>query len=305
MKTNWSSRLDDAEAFLYEFFGKGPVRRVIRAMVINLWKHDGLQLASSMAFDLFLALIPMLALAGWVVSSVLQGDYQTMENLSQWLDLAPADVKSVINNHADRFIGGAIAPVAFGGALWLASGAFYTVMAAMERTLPADPRPWWTRRGIAILCVLFLLASLSLGAWVSVQLAGGREFLVGVLPELLVENTPIAMDHLGDAQQLGLLISTATITLLIAGFFRIGVRRDVAKRYVWPGTLLTLTMASAASYAFGLYARSLARYAVYYGSLAAVAIVLAWLWICSLALLLGAELNVYLEESKIRRDASG
>ncbi len=301
MSSNWSDRLDQLQEFLYEFFGRGPIRRAVRAIFINLSRHDGLQLASAMAFDLFLALIPLLALGGWVVSSVLQGDHEAMDNLSLWLDLAPTDVRNVINSHADRFFGGAMAPVAFGGALWLASGAFYTVMAAFERTLPADPRPWWTRRGIAILCVLFMLASLSLGAWVSVQLVGGREFILGVLPELLVDNSPIAVGEFGDAQQVGLLVSTTTMMLLIAGFFRIGVRRDVAKRYVWPGTLLTVALGSAASYAFSLYARTLARYAVYYGSLAAVAIVLAWLWMCSMSLLLGAELNVYLEENRRKR----
>ena len=302
MNASWSHYLDRIQGRVHEYFGRGPIRRAARAIFVNLfWRHDGLQLASAMAFDLFLALIPLLALAGWVVSSVLQGDHEAMENLSIWLDLAPSDVRNVINSHADRFIGGAVAPVAFGGALWLASGAFYTVMAAFERTLPADPRPWWTRRGIAILCVLFVLASLSLGAWVSVQLAGGPGFLLENLPDLLVQNSPITMEDFDGAQYVGLMVSLSTITLLIAAFFWIGVRRDVPKRRVWPGTALTLFITAGTSYAFGLYASRLARYAFYYGSLAAVAIVLAWLWICSMSLLLGAELNVYLEENGRQR----
>ena len=41
--------------------------------------------------------------------------------------------------------------------------------------------------------------------------------------------------------------------------------------------------------------RTLARYALYYGSLAAVAVLLLWLWLLCAALLVGAELNAQLE----------
>ena len=40
----------------------------------------------------------------------------------------------------------------------------------------------------------------------------------------------------------------------------------------------------------------LARFALFYGTLSAVAITLGWLWIMCLTLLLGAELNLQLED---------
>jgi membrane protein len=98
------------------------------------------------------------------------------------------------------------------------------------------------------------------------------------------------------AATIGLLVSVVFVTLLIAAFFRVALRRDVPRRCVWPGTMLALGIGSSASYGFAVYAGTLAQYAVYYGSLAAVAVLMAWLWICSVALLLGAELNVFLEE---------
>ncbi|MEN9581960.1 MAG: hypothetical protein RJA70_4969 [Pseudomonadota bacterium] len=294
----WPDRIKHLVERLHEFFGRGPIRLALRSIYLNFLKHDGVQLVSAMAFDLFLALIPMLALAGWVVSSVLSGNTEAMDDLSLWLDLAPDDVKQIVHSHSDRYIGGAMAPVALGGALWLGSGAFNSVMVAFERTLPSDPRSWLTRRAIAISCVLFFLAALSLGAWVSVQLSGGPGYVMATLRALVSENeAPTHVDTDGP-RTVGLLVSSLTITLLIAGFFRIGVRRDVPKRSVWPGTAVTLGLAAGASYLFSLYAQTLASYALYYGSLAAVAVILVWLWVCSLALLLGAELNVYLEETQ-------
>ncbi len=279
---------------IFGFFERGPARRLVSGLVRNMVRHQSLHLASAMAFDLFLALVPLLALAGWFVSLVLQSDSTAMQTLSGWLNIAPTDVQRVINQHAERFSGRAVAPLALAGAFWLGSGAFDTVMAAFERTAPTDPRPWWVRRGIAILCVPCFLATLSMAAWLAIHATTGPERIFGLLGKLGL----IAPDEFDATQTVGLVLSGTIITLLIAAFFRIGVRRDVPKRAIWPGTLLTLVIGSAASYGFATYASTIAQYAVYYGSLAAVAVLMAWLWLCSIALLVGAELNVHLEEQR-------
>jgi membrane protein len=282
----WELRWNRFEGAVHEYFGRGPMRRAMRAILLSLYNHHGLELASAMAFDLFLAVIPLLALAGWAMSTVLQGDAEMLQYFSALLNLTPSDVQHVVNQHAERFFGGSLAPVALIGALWLGSGAFNTVMSAFQRTLTSRERPWWTRRAIALFCVLILLAALTLGAWIAVAVSAGRHVLWRILPSSIT---------FYGAEYIGLVVSALTVALLVAGFFRIGVSRDVPKRRIWPGTLLTLSIGTLTSYAFSVYAQTLARYAFYYGSLAAVAVLLAWLWICSFALLLGAELNAYLE----------
>ena len=49
------------------------------------------------------------------------------------------------------------------------------------------------------------------------------------------------------------------------------------------------------SWIFGHYAPGLAKYTLFYGSLAAVAILLIWIWLWCAAVLIGAELNAVLE----------
>jgi len=98
-----------------------------------------------------------------------------------------------------------------------------------------------------------------------------------------------------------LLIATG----LLAGFFRLAVIRPGVARRVWPGALLTVGASGSASLAFAYYAHHLARFALFYGTLSAVAITLGWLWIMCLTLLLGAELNLQLEDlSTERRSAA-
>lgn len=67
------------------------------------------------------------------------------------------------------------------------------------------------------------------------------------------------------------------------------------ERRVWPGAAVAIAFWFPVSYAFGAYVSSLGAYVAYYGSLAAVAVVLIWLYLTGLVLVSGAELNALLE----------
>lgn len=95
---------------------------------------------------------------------------------------------------------------------------------------------------------------------------------------------------------LALSLSVLFATALLAAFYRFSVSHSkrVARR-VLPGAVLAVVLWLVISWAFGIYVSTLAEYAVFYGSLAAVAVLLVWLWLASLAILVGAELNSQLE----------
>jgi uncharacterized BrkB/YihY/UPF0761 family membrane protein len=100
----------------------------------------------------------------------------------------------------------------------------------------------------------------------------------------------------GGQRALALLATSAFCVLALAGFYRFSVShpRRVRRRVV-PGAVLAVGLGLVISWGFGLYVRSLTDYAVFYGSLAAVAVLLVWLWLASLAILVGAEMNAQLE----------
>ena len=95
---------------------------------------------------------------------------------------------------------------------------------------------------------------------------------------------------------LALSLSVLFATAVLAAFYRFSVSHSkrVARR-VLPGAVLAVVLWLVISWAFGVYVTTLAEYAVFYGSLAAVAVLLVWLWLTSLAILVGAELNSQLE----------
>jgi membrane protein len=86
-------------------------------------------------------------------------------------------------------------------------------------------------------------------------------------------------------------------TLFLASFYRFGVeRRGTERRRVWPGTAAALACWLGVSWGFSAYVASIADYALFYGSLAAVAVLLIWLYLTSLSLIVGAEVNALASE---------
>ena len=88
----------------------------------------------------------------------------------------------------------------------------------------------------------------------------------------------------------------AALVVGLAGFYRVSVSWPPgASRRVWPGAFVAVASWLPISWAFSLYVATLGSYALFYGSLAAVAVLLVWFWLTSLVLLVGAELNAQLE----------
>ncbi|HYQ17191.1 MAG TPA: YihY/virulence factor BrkB family protein [Polyangiaceae bacterium] len=258
-----------------------------------LVRRDIASAASAMAFNLFLAAIPMLALSGWLFGKVLLGDHDVvLQTTALLLNLTPQAVQTLTWQQLDRFALGSVAPFALFGAVWTASGAFHTSMTLLEATAGTVPRPWWRKRlvslvSVAVSIVLFG-SSVLLAVWISVgperlfvALSGGElELNPGVTHYLLL----LALGVLGVA--------------LVALFFFVASPRPGVRRRVFPGAVLAVVAGSAISGGFGYYATHLVRFALFYGSLAAVAVTLAWLWLVCFSVLVGAELNQLLENGE-------
>ncbi len=262
--------------------------RVVWLLGERLLGGEVAQTASAMTFDLFLAAIPMLALAGWLLGAVLQQDSAAQLATSALLDLTPSEVRMLIWSHLQQFKIGTVAPLVLLSALWMASAAFHTSMTLLEAAVGAPPRRWWHKRLLALGWVVCMLLVVGAAVWFSLQIAGGPEQLL----EKLAWGTPVEVARAAHTILLGLTLLLAM--LLLGAFYRTAVYRGAPRR-VWPGVIATTVVGTGVSLAFAHYVQSIARFAVFYGSLAAVAITLGWLYLLCVAFLGGAELNAVLD----------
>jgi membrane protein len=239
----------------------------------------------AMAFDLFLASIPLLALCGWALARVVADNPDVVRDMTQVMAFAPGQVRELIIDHSRRFDEG-VAPFALVSAIWMASSALHTPMRVLEKALGVRARAWWQCRLIALGCVIAMLLAVALSAFITLGLMGGPAALLNRLRE--PDAAPPSFHYSG------LVLGIGVITVLLAGFYWVAVQAPPPRR-VWPGSIGAMLLVTLASAVLALYVNKLSSLAVYYGSLTAVAVFLLWLWLCSAGVLLGALLNAYLE----------
>lgn len=270
-----------AEALL----SRTPPGQIVLTLLEWALEGEVLRAASAMAFDLFLAMIPLLAFAGWLFGRLVQNG-SAAAAVSLLLDTTPHAVRVLATQQLGQFSPGAFAPVALAGSLWLGSSAASTCMALLELR-GGRPRSWWHRRAVAIGALLAGICLFALGSALLLWLVGGP---VSVLGRLGRAREASWLGYL-----LGVLAVHALATLLLALFFQIAVLRPGVRRRVVPGALLGSALGTLASAGFTFYAARIGRFAFYYGGLAAVAVTLIWLWLVCLFVLVGAEFNLILE----------
>ena len=271
----------------------GLTRKVVRGLFV----HHAFDHAATMAFYFFLGTIPLLVFVGLLVGSVVQRE--GAEELAAPLYRAMPKAASDLFRHELYEIADAnsssLAPVSLVGFLWLTSNGIHNLMDIFEILVGAHPRSWLRQRLIAVFWVIGSLAAIAGATWILLAVNGVATGLSAHrLPSLLRGGS----DFLAQGwQRFGVLFVFMAMTIVaLAIFYRTAVRHPVGvRRKVWTGTFVALLLWALVSWGFGTYVRTIAHYAVFYGSLATVAVILLWLYLTSLALVVGAEVNAILE----------
>ncbi|MDQ3777631.1 MAG: YihY/virulence factor BrkB family protein [Actinomycetota bacterium] len=254
-------------------------------------------LAAALAYYAFLAIPAMLLVAVGVFNLVADADL--IERIIERLQgVVPREAVTLIEQTLRRVVesqaNSGIAMVVIGSvlALWTVTGAMETLMWALNAAYDREETRGFIKRRLTALVMVFLLLFafvLAFGLLVlGPHLSGWIGDAVGL--EAVVKwlwwtaQWPILI--------VGLLLAFATVLYL-------GPNVDHPRwQFLTVGTAIAVLVWLLASGAFALYVSQFASYNKAWGSLAAVIIMLTWLWITGLALLFGAEVNAETERSR-------
>jgi membrane protein len=254
-------------------------------------------LAAAIAYYSFLA-IPSALLVAVGLFSVFAGPDAIQSVVDKLGTVAPQETVRLIEDSLERITenqSGSGVVLAISGtlvALWSVTGAMQTLMWALNSAYEREEtRGFVKRRLIALAMVTLMLIAFALAFGLLVlgpHLSGWIGSAVGL--EALVEwlwwtaQWPVLV--------LGLLFAFATILYL-------GPNIDHPRwQFLTFGTGLAVVVWLLASGAFAVYVSQFGSYNKAWGSLAAVIIMLTWLWLSALALLFGAEVNAEAERSR-------
>lgn len=257
-------------------------------------------LAAGVAFFSFLSLFPAIIAA--VLTWGLVANPATMRDQANNVATAlPSAARSLLMQQINSLIAkpqqslGIGLVISLGLALWSASGGIGNLISAVNLTYDEEEtRGFIKRKALALGLTLAMIVG-------------------GLLALGLVAVAPAVFDALGLPGWTRLLLEVGRWLLLLAlvaaglaVIYRVAPDRDDPQfKWVSTGALVATVIWLIASLAFSLYVDNFSSYGKTYGSLAAVVILLLWLWISFYVILLGAEINAESEAQTVKDTTTG
>ena len=250
-------------------------------------KEDNVTLlAAGVAFYLFLALFPAL-IAAVTIYGLVADPQQVEQQIASVADTLPQEAAALLETQlkdiataSSTALGWGLV-ASLGGALFAASGGVQNLINAVNIAYDEEEtRGFLKLRGLALL--------LTLGGVLFLAVAVG---LIAVLPIVLkaVNLGGLAVVGVQVARFVGLVVAVAVALAII---YRYAPDRDNPKfRWVGLGSAVATVLWVLGSLAFSLYVSNFGSYSETYGALAGVVVLLLWLWLTSLIVLIGAEIN--------------
>jgi membrane protein len=287
--------LEDVPFSVSELFS--AAKRAAKSMLDD----NMLMIASALAYSTFFA-IPSVLLVAVGLFTLIAGPQTITSLIQSFGHVMPSQATQLLGDSLHRLdhrpsTSIAITAVGFVLAVWSVTGAMTSFMTAVNIAYDCkDTRPFIRKRALAlvmaacigfafVLVAVLLMFGPQIEKWVGSAL--GASTLVAYI--WWVAQWPILIA--------GLLAAFATVLYLGPNL------ADETRRWklVTPGAVVAAVAWLAASGLFAVYTAMFGSYNKTWGSLSAVIVMLTWLWLSSLALLFGAELNAEIEKSHERR----
>jgi membrane protein len=284
---------DDFGRFTSTPSAKGPARRVTelaRHAYTNVGKHRVIALAAGVTFYSILAIFPAIAaLVG--IYGLFADPTAISTHLDSVTDFLPGGAIDVIKDQLTRIAShgrstlGLTFVVGLGVSLWSANAGIKALFDALNLIHDADEKRGFLKLNMVSLVFTILgivFAILALVAVIAIPVILNASGLGGA-SELLVNfgRWPILF---------------LVVALILALIYRYGpCRPDPKWRWITWGSAFASVAWIALSVLFSWYAANFGSYNATYGSLGAIMGFMVWLWLSTIVVLLGAEIDAEME----------
>ncbi len=276
-------------------------KQIVRRTWQQTWIDNVGLVAAGVAFYGFLAFVPLLAAIILVYGFVAKIGtvIDTMQALFQVL---PGDIAKLLSDqvigivHTSEGKKGIGLILALAIALYGASNGAGAIITALNIAYEErEKRPLWEYYATAL--------TITLGVIFTALMAIAAVAIVSALGNFLPRAAGATILVGKAAAYLAMTLVGAAIA---ATLYRFAPCRARA-RWVWitPGSIFTAVMWLLLTLALGVYVSSVANYAATYGSLAAVAGLLTWMYLSAYAFVFGAELNREVEHQTAKDSTTG
>jgi membrane protein len=267
--------------------------RFFRLLRLAFWRafvHDAFATAKASAYSMIFTFFPVLLIIGSFLANWRKGGPYLREISYALSSILPAGT-----NTAMAYLKGAAQhPVSLLTTtsmitLWTASGVMISWMEGFRRCYEL-PKTWGLvkERLIAFLLVIFALIPMTFS---TLLVAVGSKFETRLLPYVDPDFSVYVLLLWGAIRWL---IATLTAIAVIALIYHHAVPRTQPWHSVMPGAILATVLWFSTTVGFRGYLQHVGDFATIYGSLGVAMALLAWMYLISLVVLVGAEFNALL-----------
>ena len=274
-----------------------PDWKAVLLRAVKETKNDNVtDIAASLAYYAFLA-IPAALLVALGAFSVLAGPEAIERLLEKLGTVVPAEAIQLLEDSLTRATenqNGGLVMIVLGFllALWTATGAMNALIRGLNRVYDRDEtRGFFKQRLTALGMLVCMLSAFALTFGLLVLGPVISDWLGGLL------NLESVFGWIWWTLQWPILV--VGLLFAFAGILYLGPNVDHPRwRFLTLGSGVAVAIWILASGLFAVYVSLFASYNKAWGSLAAVIIMLTWLWLSALALLFGGEINAEAERSR-------
>ena len=272
---------------------KSVLRQTLRLLFTNLFEHNVGKSAAALAYYLLFALFPLLIFASNLLGLLDLNINAVTETLSHFM---PKDVEGLVENYLDY-----VSHTSSKTLLWFAlvfsiwfpmravKGLMLDVRKAYHLGTPKKLIRYEIRQLIYTVVFLIVIA-------VTLFLSTMGENILSLIFEYFPKNAPKRSGYLLNIWQYVRFIPAGILMFVALGtLYAMSMDEKQKFRTFLPGITLALFGWMIVSIGFSFYVENFASYSIIYGTLGTVIILMVWLYMTSLILIIGAELNAALK----------
>lgn len=271
-----------------------PISRVIRFVIKGFRKGVLVTRASSIAFNLLMAILPGTIFLFTLIPFIPIPNFQE-ELIKLFESIMPVNAFSFLETTIVDVVtnkSGALLLFMFLATVIFSTNGIHAVIHAFVVSAHSfKSRSWRSQRKISILLLFIVLMMIALAGFLVIfgKSSMNRLVEIGILERKAVIFLVVFLKWL---------LVILLLFLAISFLYYLAPARKGDFRFISPGSTLATLLFIATSLGFSAYVNNLGQYNKLYGWIGTLMVILLWLYLNSIALLIGFELNLSIKAAK-------
>ena len=271
-----------------------PISHVIRFVIKGFSKGVLVTRASSIAFNLLMALLPASIFLFTLIPFIPIPNFQ-QELIELFESILPVNAFTFLETTIIDIVtnkSGGLLIIMFIATIFFSTNGIHAVIHAFVVSAHSfKSRSWIHQRKISIFLLFIILMMIALAGFLVIfGKMGINQFVeYGILERSLVISIFILLKWI---------IVVLLLFLAISFLYYLAPAKRADFRFISPGSTLATLLFILTSLGFSAYVNNFGHYNKLYGWIGTLMIILIWLYLNSIALLIGFELNVSIKEAK-------